>query len=194
MPVAQGAQEPGLGAVLRDLGLEIGAGLAPLGQFRIGRLAQELIRQPDLEEDAVVHRHDELVGRPPGLLDQIGEPIVAPGDDRVVGRQLLQLPIKAEILRESPIDALNVRLAVSPLLSSDRQPRVHLRDEGPVRAHVGEDVRLGDRALRLHRQVRAPGRAQAHDGGRDAQHLAGPETHMSVPPGMIFGHWVRTGE
>src|SRR5213079_3588864 len=49
VPVAQRAQEPGFGAVLRDLRTEGRIILAPLREFRVLSLPQELVRERDLE-------------------------------------------------------------------------------------------------------------------------------------------------
>jgi len=132
MPVAQGPQETGLGAVGLDGVLERGAH-APRRQHRIRRLAQELVRDGDLKEDPVIHHLGEFVVRPPALGVQLGEALIAaPGNDRLIGRQLLHLPEEAHILRESLVGEADVGLPKLPPLARDGQPGVHLCEERPV--------------------------------------------------------------
>src|SRR5881409_60776 len=55
VPVAQGSEEPGLGAVELDVGPERGIVLVPFRELRIRALAQELVGQHHLVEDAIIH-------------------------------------------------------------------------------------------------------------------------------------------
>ena len=68
-----------------------------------------------------------------------GIPHIAPGDHRLVGRQLLRLPVEAQVLREALVDTLDIRFPGRPLLTADGEPRVDPREESTVRAGIVED-------------------------------------------------------
>ena len=121
--------------------------------------AQELVRHPDLEVDAIVHRGDEGVGLIPALGVQLRQGLVAPGDDGLVRRQLLQLPIQPHVLGEASVDPLNVGRPISAVLTADRKAGVHLRQEGLVGAEVVVEIRARDGAGRRHGRIGARGRA-----------------------------------
>ena len=108
---------------------------------------------------------------------------IAPADHGLVGRQLLGLPVEAQVLGESLVDARDVSLPGRSLLPGDRQSGVHLRDEGLVGVQVGEDVGLGDRTLRLHRGVGAAAGGQDGLGlsERDVERIASRLFELAQP-------------
>ena len=185
MPVAQRPQEPGFRPILFDVCPQRRADVAARVELGIRRLAQELIRHPDLEVDAIVHRADEAVTHGPLLGVHLRQADVAPADDRLVGRQLLVLPKEPQVLRESFIDALNVGVPGRALLAADRESRVYTRDERFIRAGIAEDIGVGRGALRLQRQVRARGDGKSQESGGDGQRLVNAVIHGSVPSPVV---------
>ena len=106
--VAQSTQRTRLGD---ELGLLWELLVAKTRDVGIG-LTDELVAQTDLVEYAVVHGDDELVGRGPAHVVDIGQTRIVPAACGLVGGKALHVPQCTHVLAETAVDARDVGIAV----------------------------------------------------------------------------------
>ncbi len=167
MVVAQSTQRTRLGD---ELGLLWELLVAKTRDVGIG-LTDELVAQTDLVEYAVVHGDDELVGRGPAHVVDIGQTRIVPAACGLVGGKALHVPQCTHVLAETAVDARDVGIAVGAVRRRTCQTLIALGKQlliGVLRAEhlCGElDVGIDRRDVQI---VHA--RACAEREGRSESH------------------------
>src|SRR4029079_18087608 len=128
MPVRQRTKEPRFRTICRHLRFQ-SISCSARSKLLVGGLTKELVDHRDLEEDSIVHRLQELVRGSPDLRVELLHARIVPGDNRLICRQLFHLPQESNVLGESFVDSLNVRLARRSLLTGHCEARIDLRQE-----------------------------------------------------------------
>ena len=128
MVVGQGAEEACLGAVVPDFFL---LGFAKGGDALVGRVAQELVAEGDVVEQAVVHvRHQQVVGVP-GEVGQPGHVVTGqPSVDDLVRAALLHVKVVTHIV--PTLIGSEVCFSAALLLSRNGEGDVELAEDGLV--------------------------------------------------------------
>ena len=179
--VAQSAQEAGFGTEYPRGSLVLGAD-APIAEFSVGGLADELVAQGDLVKNPVVHRRDELVARGPVHVVVIGQTAVVPANNGLIGRQLLRFPVLTQIGTKAFVDAADVGASGGALLATYRQTCIHFGQDLFVVAKIFVD-RSGSH---FHKwgaiQVFGAG-ADYHEDGQGSQFYA-------VVEKLLFHHFI----
>ncbi len=135
MVVTQRPQEASFRAHITDL-RGIGSREITLSQFSRCTLANELVGQRDLEENAAIEGADKHVGRAPRQAVEILDGGIVPTNHRFVSSQLLSRPILADVAGETFVDTGDIALSVRTTVTRQGQARIDFGQHGTISVQI----------------------------------------------------------